>query len=52
MQFLVIVGSGVVTTYFGPFETKAEVKAWAQQTDQTQYVVVVMYPPYLGEKPG
>jgi hypothetical protein len=48
MQYVVIVGSGVVATFFGPFETKAEVEAWAKETENRQYVIVMIYPPYIG----
>ncbi len=46
MQFIVVVGSGVVATFFGPFHSKAEVKAWAEETETNQYVIVLMYPPF------
>jgi hypothetical protein len=46
MQFIVIVGSGVVATFFGPFHSKAEVKKWAEETETSQYVIVLVYPPF------
>lgn len=46
MQFLVIVGSGVVTTYFGPFKNRAEIEQWAKETETKSYVTVLMYPPW------
>lgn len=45
MQFIAIVGSGVVTTYFGPFKTKSEVEQWAKETETKYFVIVMMYPP-------
>ncbi len=45
MQFIVIVGSGVVTTYFGPFDTMKEAEQWAKETENTRYVIVMVYPP-------
>lgn len=46
MQLIVIIGSGVVTTYFGPFKSKKEVEDWARETENRQYAMVVLYPPY------
>lgn len=52
MQYIVIVGSGVVTTYFGLFKTRQEIETWAKETENRHYVVVMMYPPYAFQLEG
>lgn len=51
MQVIAIVGSGVVTTYFGPFDTRKQAEAWAREADVASYTLVAVYPPYAGAKP-
>ncbi len=49
MHYMVIVGSGIVATFFGPFANKADAEQWAKDTDNRHYVIVLVYPPYAGK---
>lgn len=45
MQVILIQSSGIVTTYFGPFESKSEAKEWATASDITNYCLVILMSP-------
>lgn len=45
MLYAILVGTGVVTTAYGPFKAKADAVAWAHAAGEEFFCVIVLYPP-------